>query len=64
MRLFGNIEFVGELYIRKILREPTLISVFKQLLALNEEVFEEFEATDQTIEGAINLMYKCGYAFE
>jgi len=46
MRLFGNIEFVGELYIRKILREPTLISVFKQLLALNDDVFDDTEAND------------------
>lgn len=46
IKLFGNIEFVGELYIRKILREPTLISVFKQLLALNDEVFDDLEAND------------------
>lgn len=64
MKLFGNIEFVGELYIRKILRETTLISVFHQLLALNDDMFDDNEANDQTIEGAINLMYKCGYAFE
>ena len=29
LRLFGNIEFVGELYIRKILQENTLVKVFK-----------------------------------
>ena len=29
LRLFGNIEFVGELYNRKILLEKTLVSVFE-----------------------------------
>jgi hypothetical protein len=31
------------------------------LLGLDED---GFDANDQTIEGAINLMYKCGYAYE
>jgi hypothetical protein len=35
--------------------------VFQQLLGLDENTFD---ANDQTIEGAINLMYKCGYAYE
>lgn len=60
-RLFGNIEFVGELYIRKILKEKTLVSVFTQLLGLDDL---QLTANDQTVEGAINLMKKCGYAYE
>ena len=64
MRLFGNIEFVGELYIRKILLEKTLLSVFQQLLGISDDLFDDNEANDQTIEGAINLMHKCGYAFQ
>jgi len=64
IRLFGNIEFVGELYIRKILLEKTLVSVFEQLLGLDDgDVFDN-NANDQTIEGALNLMNKCGYAYE
>lgn len=62
LRLYGNIEFVGELYIRKILREKTLVSVFTQLLGLDDDIFNG--ANDQTVEGAINLMQKCGYAYE
>lgn len=31
------------------------------MLGLDED---GFDANDQTIEGAINLMYKCGYAYE
>lgn len=63
LQLFGNIEFVGELYIRKILLDKTLVSVFEQLLGLDEGIFES-KATDQTIEGAINLMLKCGFSYE
>lgn len=63
LQLFGNIEFVGELYIRKILLDKTLVSVFEQLLGLDDELFDT-RANDQTIEGAINLMLKCGFSYE
>ena len=60
-KLFGNIEFVGELYRRKILPESTLISVFESLLGISEtnEV-----ADDLVIEGAVNLMNKVGMNFQ
>ena len=60
-KLFGNIEFVGELYRRKILPESTLISVFESLLGISEtnEV-----ADDLVIEGAVNLMNKVGLNFQ
>ena len=54
---------MGELYIRKILLEKTLVSVFEQLLGLEEDIFSS-RANDQTIEGAINLMHKIGFFYE
>ena len=53
--LFGNIEFIGELFRRSILSENTLNGIFSQL---TEEV------CDFTIEGAIVLMNKIGHTFE
>jgi hypothetical protein len=35
-KLFGNIEFVGELYRRRILPQSTLISVFESLLGMSD----------------------------
>lgn len=54
-RLFGNIEFVGELFRRNILSENTLNGIFGQLTD---------EVCDFTIEGAIVLMNKIGFNFE
>lgn len=56
-KLFGNNEFVGELYRRKLLPEKTLFYVFESLLGfsdLNDDV------DDLVIEGAITLMDKIG----
>lgn len=53
--LFGNIEFVGELFRRGILSESTLNGIFKRLTD---------EVCDFTIEGAIVLMNKIGHTFE
>ena len=54
-RLFGNLEFVGELFRRNILSESTLNGIFGQLTD---------EVCDFTIEGAIVLMNKIGFNFE
>jgi len=59
--LFGNIEFVGELYRRKILPQSTLISVFESLLGMSE-VNDKID--DFIMEGAVNLMNKVGENFE
>jgi len=59
--LFGNIEFVGELYRRKILPEATLVSVFESLLGISDT---NDTADDLVIEGAVNLMNKVGQTFE
>lgn len=61
LKLFGNIEFVGELYRRKILPEATLVTVFESLLGMNET---NDKANDLTVEGAVNLMNKVGQTFE
>jgi hypothetical protein len=59
-KLFGNIDFVGELYRRKLLPHTTMISVFDSLLGISE--MEKID--DLVIEGAINLMNKVGQNFE
>lgn len=56
-KLFGNNEFVGELYRRRLLPQATLFFVFESLLGfsdLNDDV------DDLVIEGAITLMDKIG----
>jgi hypothetical protein len=58
-KLFGNIEFVGELYRRKILPEATLVTVFESLLGISDT---NDRADDLVIEGAVNLMNKVGEA--
>jgi len=56
-KLFGNLDFVGELYRRKILPETILISVFESLLGVSEM---NNKIDDLVIEGAITLMNKVG----
>lgn len=61
LKLYGNLDFVGELYRRKILPEAILNTVFESLLCisqLNDTV------DDLNTEGAINLMNKVGQAYE
>lgn len=58
-KLFGNVDFVGELYRRKLLPHATLISVFGSLLGITEDNID-----DLVLEGAINLMNKVGQSFE
>lgn len=61
LKLYGNLDFVGELYIRKILPESVIISVFKSLLGISEL---SQTTDDLSVEGAINLMNKVGQNFE
>jgi hypothetical protein len=60
-KLFGNVDFVGELYRRKLLPQATLMTVFQNLLGMSEE--NEI-IDDLVIEGGINLMNKVGQAYE
>jgi len=50
LKLYGNLDFVGELYRRKILPETVLISVFESLLGISDmnNVID-----DLGVEGAI-----------
>ncbi len=56
-KLFGNIEFAGELYRRKILPEATIITFFEYLLGIGNH---NNSIDDFYIEGAIILMEKVG----
>lgn len=60
-KLYGNIDFIGELYRRKILPETILVSVFKSLLGVSE-MSEKVD--DLIAEGAIKLMNKVGQNYE
>lgn len=56
-KLYGNLDFVGELYRRKMLPDSVLISVFNSLLGISDinDVVD-----DLGVEGAIQLMNKVG----
>jgi len=60
-KLFGNLDFVGELYRRKILPETVLVSVFSSLLGINDA---NSQIDDLSVEGAIQLMNKVGENYE
>jgi len=60
-KLYGNLDFVGELYRRKILPESVLVSVFLSLLGLSDM---NSTVDDLGVEGAISLMNKVGQSFE
>ena len=61
IKLYGNLDFVGELYRRKIVPESVLISVFHSLLGISDM---NQTIDDLVIEGAISLMNKVGQNFE
>lgn len=62
-RLYGNLNFVGELYRRKILPEQILVTVFNSLLG-KSDINQDETVNDLHVEGAINLMNKVGYNYE
>lgn len=57
-KLFGNMEFVGELYRRKILPIHILQIIFDALLGLSDT--NQMGIDDLVVEAAINLMNKVG----
>ena len=61
LKLYGNLDFVGELYRRKLLPETVLISVFQSLLGISDM---NQTVDDLGVEGAISLMNKVGQNFE
>jgi len=60
-KLYGNLDFVGELYRRKMLPDNVLVSVFYSLLGISEI---NNSISDLNLEGAILLMNKVGEQFE
>jgi hypothetical protein len=61
LKLYGNLDFVGELYRRKILPETILNTVFESLLGMGDMTEK---LNDLIAEGAINLMNKVGKTYE
>lgn len=62
-KIFGNMEFIGELFRRKILPMTTLNMIFASLLGITDET-NKLGIDDLTVEAAINLMNKVGPRFE
>jgi len=54
-RLFGNIDFIGELYRQHLLHDRIIFQIFGSLLGLHEQV-----PTEDTVEAALNLVNKIG----
>ena len=57
-KLFGNIDFVGELYKKSMLSEGILKSVFVNLLGMQST--NTGQVNDDTIEAAIKILTKLG----
>lgn len=60
-KLYGNLDFVGELFRRKMLGEGVLVSVFHSLLGLADL---NIPTSDLNVEGATRLMNKVGQTYE
>ena len=60
----GNIQFVGELFRRKLLQESIIISVFDMLLGVEAQEDHLSLINDNTVEGAVVLMEKIGYMID
>ena len=63
-RLLGNIQFVGELFRRRLLQESIIISVFDMLLAVETKDTQLSFINDNTVEGAVVLMEKIGHMID
>lgn len=59
-KLFGNIEFCGDLHRLRILADNTLWSVFEGLLGLKTGEQVNSSVNDNTVEAAIKLITKIG----
>jgi len=61
-KLFGNIDFVGEIYKKSLLSETILQSVFHSLLGFSTS--SDASVNDNTIDAAIKLISKLGFTLE
>ena len=59
-KLYGNIEFCGDLHRHKILADATLWSVFEGLLGLSTGQGINKSVNDNTVEAALRLITKLG----
>ena len=58
-KLFGNLDFVGELFRRELLQKTAIYMIFQELLGINGE-----DIDDLKVEGAVKLMNKIGQAYD
>jgi hypothetical protein len=61
-KLFGNIEFVGELYKSQIVNDNVISQVFSSLLGIKQQSDESLN--ENTFEAALRLISKLGPTFE
>jgi hypothetical protein len=61
--LLGNLQFLGELFRRYILKQSVIISVFDLLLGVETQTQEDYLSfiNDSTVDGAVMLLEKIGY---
>ena len=58
-KLFGNLDFVGELFRRELLLQSAINMIFSELLGIEGELIDDLK-----VEGAVNLMNKIGQTYE
>lgn len=61
-KLFGNIDFVGELYKELLISDVILTSIFENLLGIDTQ--SDSSVTDMTIDAALTLINKLGKKME
>lgn len=59
-KLYGNIEFCGDLHRHRILADSTLWSVFEGLMGLTTGQNANVKINDNTVEAALRLITKLG----
>ena len=61
-KLFGNIDFVGELYKELLISDVILTSIFENLLGIEQQ--SDSSVNDMTIDAALTLINKLGKKME
>ena len=61
-KLFGNIDFVGELYKELLISDVILTSIFENLLGIDQQ--STSAVSDITIDAALQLINKLGKKLE
>lgn len=63
-KLFGNIEFCGDLQKQRILSEITLWSVFEGLIGTSTKEKKNSSVNDNTVDAALKLISKLGQSID